>query len=161
MSFERPLLGRPGFPRIQAVDAAGLACVQHGQNQRGFFRGQSHRPAPISRSPTREKTRAVPNQISEMIQKESYFLCRSSCSLLPHRLQFLCRTNRLRSGVIPDILAPTILNHRVIDTNDRAAGFLQREIANRGDTRGSARNCCGASSGGIPRAMFSSVSISR
>ena len=110
MSFESPLLGRPGFPRIQAADAAGLACVQHGQTQRGFFRGQSHRPAPISRSPTREKTRAVPDQISEMIQKESYFPCSSSCRLLPHRLQFLDRTKRLRRRVMRDILALTILN---------------------------------------------------
>jgi len=86
MSLRSPLPRRsPGFPRIQPPEVARLACLQLGHTQRACVRGQSHRPAPISKSPTREKVRAVPNQIREMIQKESYFLCRSSSRFLPHR----------------------------------------------------------------------------
>ena len=62
---------------------------------------------------------AVPNQIRKMIQKESYFLCRSRCRLLPHRSQLRVRIKRLRRGVIHNILAPTILKlSRVLDALD-------------------------------------------
>ena len=121
MSLEKPLPGNgPGFPRIQALEAATLACLQLKHTQRVFFCGQSHRPAAISKSPTRKKVRAVPNQIRKMIQKRSYFSRRSSSRLLLHRSQLLVRIKRLRRGVIHNMLAPTILKlSRVLNANDR------------------------------------------
>lgn len=42
----------PTQATLQAPEAAGLASVQLGHTQRAFLRGQSHRPTPISKSPT-------------------------------------------------------------------------------------------------------------